>query len=169
MRTSTLLLTIIVLLATACKKSTTDPHLPTSTGSNTVYYIINDKEHLVQGKPGAFSDQGVSVTATTHGFTFISSYNRDGYIYDDLSFYIPTIAPELNKPYMIHYVQGYDDQSDYHVTNGRYYPDTAVSKVVFTHYDADVVAGTFFFRSLPDSTGQTITLYHGWFDISRDH
>lgn len=164
-----ILLILTILSIAACKKEA-DTNMPTQSGSNTVYYKVNGAEHKITGTRGSLRSMGVeSALHPYDSFMTISTINRDGYIYDDLYLYVHTLSPELNAPYNIHYISGRDHQSEYHLQDKRYHPDMDASYVKFTRFDENVIAGTFYFKSLPDSNGSTINLTDGWFDISRSN
>lgn len=155
----------------SCKKKATDKPAdsPTQTGSNVVHYKIRGTAHIISGKGGAFGDQGVTAGTTsgsTDTFTFLSTYNRDGYIYDDLQLFVKTTAPMLNVQYPVNYIKGQSGQSEYYDGTERYYADMQSSYVIFTRYDEAVISGSFYFVGLTVN-GKTVTLSDGWFDIQR--
>lgn len=169
--TSTLLW--ISFFSFSCKKekSPTDSIPQASTiGSNTIFYMLNGNQHYIQGVPGVFSDDAVSVSILSNS-VFISSYNRKDSKnpYDDLNIYVNTQTPVVNKKYFLSKIFPTDEQSYY--TGGQstdiYIADSTRSYVMFTRFDATVIAGSFVFYGTRGAPEQTIELNNGWFDISR--
>ncbi|HEY9178233.1 MAG TPA: hypothetical protein VIN07_11100 [Flavipsychrobacter sp.] len=131
--------------------------------------MLGGTAHVISGSGGSLSSQGVGaeiVYSGTDTFTFISTYNRYGYIYDDLQMFVETTTPVLNVQYPINYIKEQSGQSEYYDGTERYYANMQSSYVIFTRYDAAVISGSFYFVSLPVN-GKTISLSEGWFDIQR--
>lgn len=173
MRFNFFILAICSLLVFSCKKDkSTSSSLPQPShiGSNTLFYTINDKQHYISGVPSLYSDDAVWVTILTNS-VLINSYDRKDANgpYDDLALYANTQTPELNKQYFLGKTDSAGERS--HYTGGQsndiYYADSTKSYVMFTRFDAAVIAGTFAFYGTKDSTGQTIELDNGWFDVNR--
>lgn len=140
-------------------------------GSNTIYYEYNNISHHISGKPGWFSDQGVSVSPSVNSSsdeTFISTYNREEYIYDDLSIFVTTgDTPKLNHKYYVN-TSIFKSKSSYKLVYNWVdilaYADSS-SFVQFNRYDENVISGNFYFYSPSDSSHQEVRLINGWFDI----
>jgi hypothetical protein len=160
-----LVLALIIVFAAACKKP--DNSKPTQWGSNNASFVINGTRHYFKGEKSWGSLNGLYFALIGHPDSSIAFQvmieDQNEFLLMIVDANIP--VPVIGKPYVIseRYPYVYSFFYTMPEVNHRYYVDTATSRLTFTRYDDEVVAGTFQFNGKNDS-GATISITDGWFD-----